>query len=138
MLRRRTSTQGQRGFTLIEVLVTLVVVSVGLLGFAGLLTKSIAANRQAYMRSQASILAHDLSERMRANRAGTLLGAYSMTDKNSAAGDDALDWVAQLGNALPAGDATVSTGSSGDGVTVRITIRWTDGQDYAFNTQTTL
>ena len=138
MLRRRTSTQGQRGFTLIEVLVTLVVVSVGLLGFAGLLTKSIAANRQAYMRSQASILAHDLGERMRANRAGTLMGAYSMTDKNSAAGDDALDWVAQLGNALPAGDATVSTGSSGDGVTVTITIRWTDGQDYAFNTQTTL
>jgi type IV pilus assembly protein PilV len=138
MLTQRAFQRGQRGFTLIEVLVTLVVVSVGLLGFAGLLTNSIAANRQAYMRSQASILAHDLSERMRANRAGTLVGAYSMADKGSATGNDALDWVGLVGNALPDGDATVSTGASGDGVTVTITIRWTDGNAYSFTTQTTI
>src|SRR5690606_37316619 len=64
---RRESTRGG-GFTLIEVLIALVVMSVGLLGLASLQTNTLAFNRDAYLRSQATALAYDIIDRMRANR----------------------------------------------------------------------
>lgn len=57
----------QRGFTLIEVLITLVVFAIGLLTVAGLQTISKKANYDALQRTTASLLAHDITERMRAN-----------------------------------------------------------------------
>lgn len=57
-----------RGFTLVEVLVAVVILSVGLLGLAGLQATSLRSNHSGYMRSQATILAYDLVDRMRANR----------------------------------------------------------------------
>lgn len=56
-----------RGFTLIEVLITLIIFSIGLLAVAGLQTISKKANFDALQRTTASLLAHDLLERMRAN-----------------------------------------------------------------------
>lgn len=56
-----------KGFTLIEVLITLVVFSVGLLTVAGLQTISKKANYDALQRTTATLLAHDITERMRAN-----------------------------------------------------------------------
>lgn len=57
-----------RGFTLIEVMVALVVLAVGLLGMASLMVRSQQSNEGAYSRSQASILAYDIVERMRSNK----------------------------------------------------------------------
>jgi type IV pilus assembly protein PilV len=57
-----------RGFTLIEVLVAVLVLSVGLLGLAGLQATSLRSNHSAYLRTQALILTYDLIDRMRANR----------------------------------------------------------------------
>jgi len=59
--------RSQSGFTLLEVLITLIVLSVGLLGLAGLQTMSLRNNHDAYLRSQAIIQAYDLVDRMRAN-----------------------------------------------------------------------
>lgn len=56
-----------RGFTLLEVLITLIVFAVGLLTVAGLQTLSKKANYDALQRTTASLLAHDITERMRAN-----------------------------------------------------------------------
>ena len=53
------------GFTLIEVMVAVVVLAVGLLGMASLMVRSQQSNEGAYSRSQASILAYDIIERMR-------------------------------------------------------------------------
>ena len=58
------------GFTLIEVLIAMVVLAVGLLGLAGLQATSLRNNLSAYNRSQATQLAYDLADRMRANVAG--------------------------------------------------------------------
>jgi type IV pilus assembly protein PilV len=55
------------GFTLLEVLITLIVLSVGLLGLAGLQTMSLRNNHDAYLRSQATIQAYDIVDRMRAS-----------------------------------------------------------------------
>ena len=62
----------QRGTTLIEVLIALIVLSIGLLGLALLQVTSVQSNHSAYYRSQATVLAHDLADRMRANRTAAL------------------------------------------------------------------
>lgn len=61
----------RRGFSLIEVLVALLVLSVGLLGLAALQTTGLAFNHQSYERTQAVIQAYDIIDRMRANRSDT-------------------------------------------------------------------
>ena len=58
------------GFTLIEVLIAMLVLAVGLLGLAGLQATSLRNNQSAYNRSQATQLAYDLADRIRANVAG--------------------------------------------------------------------
>ncbi|HLF98118.1 MAG TPA: type IV pilus modification protein PilV [Methylococcaceae bacterium] len=57
----------QRGFSLVEVLITVVVFSIGLLSLAALQVKSKQANGEAAQRSIATALANDLVERMRSN-----------------------------------------------------------------------
>lgn len=56
------------GFTLIEVLVTLVILTFGLLGIAGLMAKGQRIAFEAYQRQQAVALASDMAERVRGNR----------------------------------------------------------------------
>lgn len=58
----------RRGFTLIEVLVTLVILMFGLLGIAGLMAKGQRVSFEAFQRQQALSLANDMAERQRANR----------------------------------------------------------------------
>lgn len=72
---------GSRGFTLLEVLIALLVFSLGLLGMAGLLMVSVKTNQSAYLRTQASFLAQGMADRMRANRSviNTYNGTYSST-----------------------------------------------------------
>lgn len=55
------------GFTLIEMLVTVVVLSIGLLGLAALQARGQQFNHMAYSRSQATLLAYELGDKMRAN-----------------------------------------------------------------------
>ena len=58
-----------RGLTLIEVMVTLVILLLGLLGLSGLIIKAGQISYEAYERQQALAIANDLAERMRANQA---------------------------------------------------------------------
>jgi len=60
--------QYQKGYGLIEILVSMLVLAIGLLGVAGLQTQSIRFNHEAYLRTQATVLAHDIIDRMRVNR----------------------------------------------------------------------
>ena len=76
----------QMGFTLIEVLVALLVLSVGLLGLAMLQVQGMKFNSDAYFRTQATILAYDMIDRMRANHVAAGTGAYDLataTDVNN-------------------------------------------------------
>lgn len=59
----------QRGVGLIEVLVTLLIMSTSLIALAALQTKSLQFNQGAYFRSQANIYAYDILERIRINSA---------------------------------------------------------------------
>lgn len=57
----------QAGFTLIEILVTIVILSIGLLGIAGMQASSLRNNHAAYTKTQAANLAMDMADRIRAN-----------------------------------------------------------------------
>jgi len=57
----------QSGFTLLEVLITLVILAIGLLGLAGLQATGLKNNHSAYQRSQATLLTYDMIDRMRSN-----------------------------------------------------------------------
>ena len=61
-----------RGFTLLEVLIALLIFSLGVLGMAALLVLSVQTNHSAYLRTQASFLAQSMADRMRANASWAL------------------------------------------------------------------
>lgn len=65
------------GFTLIEALIALLVLTVGLLGAAGMLLTSVRNSHNSYLRSQASFIADSLVERMRANPLAIWGGHYN-------------------------------------------------------------
>jgi type IV pilus assembly protein PilV len=71
------------GFSLLEVLVAIVIFSFGLLGLAQLQLVGLAGNQSATIRTMATSLAYDMSDRMRANLLGVNAGNY-----NSATGAD--------------------------------------------------
>ena len=65
-----------RGVTLLEVMVSVLVFSVGLLGMAGLMLVSQRTNHSAFLRTQAGFLAQGMIDRMRANPGGVWAGSY--------------------------------------------------------------
>jgi len=134
------------GFTMIEVLVALLILSIGLLGIAGMQTLSVQMNVSARQSSQATYLAYDIVDRMRANRQAALGGAYdydsdgcqSTPGTGSVANRDLTAWLNTLcgmtadGNVAPAmlpQDAAKGTGAtvavSNDGVAT-VTVKWYD------------
>jgi type IV pilus assembly protein PilV len=67
------------GFTLVEVLVSLLVLSVGLLGVGKLMFGAIRSDDSAFMRTQATALAYQMLDAMRANRPTALSQGYDIT-----------------------------------------------------------
>jgi len=57
----------ESGFTLLEILVTVIILAIGLLGVASLQNTSIKLSYDAYLRSQAALLSYDLMDRVRSN-----------------------------------------------------------------------
>lgn len=68
------------GATLLEVMIAMVILAIGLLGLAGLQSTGISSNSNAEKRTQATIVANDFIERMRANQPGVTAGNYAAID----------------------------------------------------------
>lgn len=58
------------GFTLIEILIAVVILSIGLLGMAGIQLQGLRGTTSSTLRSDATIMANDLAERIHANPGG--------------------------------------------------------------------
>lgn len=127
-----------RGFSMIEVLVALVVTSIGLLGLAALQATSLKVNHGAYLRARAVELAHDMADRMRANRFAATSGSYNLaytaeaTTGTTVAAADLADWLDRVGDELPGGDGAITVSATGQAL---VSVRWNDarGQDGAEN-----
>ena len=117
-----------RGMTLIEALVALVVLSVGLLGVAGMQMTALRNNLGAHLRSQATVLAYDITDRMRANRTvardstAYIVGMGAAPTGATLAALDIQYWKTTMTNTLPAGDGSIRR----VGDTYEITITWTE------------
>lgn len=73
------SPHASRGFSLFEILITVTVVGIGLLGLAGLQFAGLKASNQAQDATYASQLAQDAAERILANREGWTNGQYKFS-----------------------------------------------------------
>lgn len=121
----------QRGLSLIEVLVTVVILALGLLGLAGLHANALKGTQSALNRSLAAQLAFDMADRMRANQAAARNGSYDLaacsaapTNPATIAQSDLVDWCGRLRTLLPVGDGTVARVANTPDVI--ITVNWND------------
>lgn len=128
-LRPALSRRAQSGMTLVEVLVTAVIISVGLLGVAALQLTSLKSNQESYVRSQAAMLAADLLDRMRANQAGVRANHYAVAfngtgTAGTVAANDLIAWQATINRLLPGDDTDAAGRVEINGNIVTITITW--------------
>ncbi len=128
-----TARQVERGFTLLEVLIALLIFSLGLLGMAGLMVLSVKTNQSAFLRTQATFLAQSMMDRMRANLGEIPTYAISYpatgsdpcaagaacTPADIAAHDIAL-WSTQLTDSLPNAVAQIDCNGARLGVGIQI------------------
>jgi type IV pilus assembly protein PilV len=121
-IRNRSS----RGFTLLEVLVAILVLSIGLLGLAAMQAFSLKANQSANFRTQATALATMIVERMRAHGGGALntTVAYYGSGSDTQAQLDLSQWQDAIGLQLPDGVGTLIF-NGGD---IEVDITWTDAR----------
>ncbi len=115
-----------RGLTLVEVLVTLVIISVGLLGVAALQLTTVRNNYDSFVRSQAAMLASDMLDRMRANRNQAEKYAVDMDKEagDTPEGADTKRWRASLDAQLPNGKGAIAFDKATSIVTV--SIQWNE------------
>jgi len=124
---------GMNGFTMVELMVAVLVLAIGLLGLAGLQVWGLNNNHNAYLRTQATLLAQDIIERMRSNSnldaylgSGTADDCFAHTcDSGQMAGYDLTRWNSALATQLPGGTGTV-TKTQGPPVVYNITITWVE------------
>lgn len=150
MIRRLSA-----GVSLVEVLVALVVLSVGMLGIAALYVESLRSGRFALSRSQAVILASDMGDRIRANPAGganytKTVDAQGMLSAGCAEGGTTCDpaamaahdiatWYSAVDSragaptALPQGRGTIAVDATTTPTTYTITVSWSESGDPTAN-----
>ncbi len=142
----------QSGFSLLEVLIAVVILSVGLLGLAGMQVTSLKYVTSSLHRTQATSLAYDILDRIRANPNGSYITLFTQpastyngsTSSNSGSNDDCLgntvtcnaasmtnfdlsEWKTAIEALLPngQGDVNVEAGTT----RVVITVQWEDKRD---------
>ncbi len=117
----------QQGVGLIEVLVTLLILSTALLALGAMQNRSLQFNQSAYMRSQANVFAYDILDRMRVNLTNigsyhsALAGPASSEVASSLAAADLNAWRINISSVLPDGKGGVSCVIATNICTVTIT-----------------
>lgn len=131
------ASQRQRGFSLVEVLIALVIMSVGMLGIAGLFVQGMQAGRTSVLRHHAVTLAGDVADRIRANpRAGIAyagaggdngcVGYGNNCNEASMAAHDVFLWQQQAVDSLPSGAVGVNFDNTVTPPLYTIAVTWAE------------
>ena len=127
----------QTGATMIEILVTILVLAVGLLGLSATQVMSLKNGNNAHHRYMAALAAHEMAERIRANPDGLELSGYSgktvdgseasvncATNCNAGAiaNLDLYEWGQVISTNLPGGEGEIGVA----GRTVTLTVTWNE------------
>lgn len=118
----------QYGYTLLEVLISMVILAIGLLGMAAMMLNSIKSNQGALHRSEATLYAYEVLDLMRANRIAAEAGEYSIaigasSARTTIAEIDLDNWKDSLSQ-LPLGDGSISQ----SGGIATITVQWDESR----------
>lgn len=138
-MTNNTHQKRQTGFSLVEVLIALVIMSVGMLGIAGLYVQSMQAGRTSMFRHHAVTIAGDVADRIRANPTagvayiaadagidnGCVAGGVNCTADQMAASDILL-WTDQVEDVLPTGTVTIAFDNAAVPPTYTIAVGWTE------------
>jgi type IV pilus assembly protein PilV len=128
--------RGQRGISLTETLIAMMILAVGMLGVAGMQTANVRNSHSANQRTMATILASNMAERIRANRTLALTGVYALGKTcstlsltGSIQNIEKTNWIAEIQSALGAsstscGQVTYVTATS----TYTVTVSWDDSR----------
>lgn len=135
--------KSQHGFSMVEILVTLVIVATALLGTAGLQIYAMRMGKSSHFRTQAIFLASDIAERMEANKPAAISGGYALaltsvaptlsTACTSGACDsptlrdyDLNQWGNSVASLLPQPQWRIISTTTGNPNTYEIFIQWND------------
>lgn len=129
---RQTLRRRQRGDTMIEVLVTIIVIAVGVLGAAALQVTTLKNLSSSHSATVAALVAEDMTERIRANPVGAANYVHSARPVNppnctsqdctpaELAAYDIGSWWNQMTALLPSASGTVTNNAG----TFTVTVRW--------------
>jgi type IV pilus assembly protein PilV len=125
------------GFTLVETLVSMVVISVGMLGIAAMYVEGLRAGKSSIYRTEAVSLVSDMADRIRANP--TAVAAYGGAGANNncvngpvdctpaqLAADDIFRWQQDVAARIPGGISAIQVTAGVPVNTYTITLRWAD------------
>ena len=128
-LRRR----GQQGVTLLEVLISVLILGVGMLGIAAMQTTALRNSQSSFERSQAVTHSYAIIDAMRANRAAAVGGAYNLgmackpPGAGSLAQNDLQAWITSM-QAGMGGTGTTCGSVACDGALCSIVVQWDDSR----------
>lgn len=138
----RVASQG--GFSMLEVLISLLLIALAMLGQAGLQANALKMSKGASFRLQAIQLANEITERMEANKTGTIAGNYDVataaTTASTASTDcataacnssalasyDLAQWTSRIVSTLPSGSWQLTRPVTGNPTTYQVVLSWQD------------
>lgn len=125
--------RSQHGVGLIEVMISVLILGIGLLGVAAMQATALRNNQSALERTQATIQSYSILDAMRANRTRALAGDYNMARTCVAPGggtlaqNDLSRWIGSLRTTMGDNDGSCGTIAC-NGETCRITVEWDDSR----------
>jgi type IV pilus assembly protein PilV len=125
----RSPIRRQEGVALIEVLITLLVLAIGLLGVAALQGFSLQASQVSYYRTQATNIAYELADHARANRS-QVAASGSIPDMTY--------WNGRAAELLPSGTVVTAVAAAATQGRVTITVSWLDDRENNANASFTI
>lgn len=120
--------KNQQGFSLLEVMIALLIFSVGLLGLAGMQMGGLQSNHSAMMRTIATLQSYDMAERLRSNR----MGNYAAPNAGSVEDIDLTTWNQMVGRELPSGQGQIQVLGGG---AFNVSVMWDEDRNGAVGTK---